>query len=76
MTVAVLDSKKQRDIDMLSEFAKKNNIKVKFIDNDYFENFSLKEESLIYRAEEAEMNLANGDVKKGNITDLFEDLDD
>lgn len=76
MTVVILDSKSQKDIDILSEFAKKNNIKVKFIDNEYFEKFALKEESLIYRAEEAEINLENGNVKKGDINELFEDLDD
>jgi len=43
MTVAILDSKKKKDIELLSDFAKKNNINIKFINNEDFEDYALSQ---------------------------------
>lgn len=41
MTVAILDSKSEKELELISEFAKKNNIKIKFINNEELEDYAL-----------------------------------
>lgn len=43
MTVAILDSKRKKDIDLISKFAEKNNIKIKFINNEDIEDYALSQ---------------------------------